>query len=271
MYKKTTGIILRRKKIGEADKLLVIFTTDLGKITALAKGIERISSKRAGHLELFMISQLELRKSKNNNYLICEAKALNNFKSLRNNLYKAALACYLIELTDKITSWQERNIHLFSLLKEALLFLEEVENTHLYNVVYSFEMQLINLLGFRLELNNCLHCQKKVSSPKLYFSILEGGIFCPNCRSYNMETIGIQKEIIIILRFLQGSSFRKSLQLSKQKLKKISYLMNFYIKFILEQDLQSKRVIKKLKTDRYFEESKKENKRTISLAEETSR
>ncbi len=247
MNKKTTGIILKRQKIGEADKLLVIFTEELGKVTALAKGIERISSRRAGHLEPFMISQLELSKSKSNRYFINEVKAQHHFKSLRKNLKKTALASYVCELADRTLSFEEKNTDIFQLLKKTLYLIDVTSDDYLINIVRGFEMHLFSLLGFQPELNVCLKCRTKDIPGDVYFAPSEGGIICLNCHIFNKNTTKVSGASIDTLKFLQNHSLQASLSINPKEIEKIGNLVNFYIQFILEADLKSKKVIKELK------------------------
>jgi len=247
MNKKTAGIILKRQKIGEADKLLVVFTEELGKVTAMAKGIERISSRRAGHLEPFMVSQLELSKGKSNRYFINEVKALNHFKSLRSNLKKTALASYVCELVDRTLSLEEKNTDIFRLLKRTLSLIDATSDDYLINIVRSFEMHLFSLLGFQPELNVCLKCRTKDLPQNVYFSPSEGGIICLNCHAYDKNTTKVSRTSINTLKLLQNHSLKASKSINHKEIEKIGNLVNFYIQFILEADLKSKKVIRKLK------------------------
>ncbi|MEL7643151.1 MAG: DNA repair protein RecO, partial [bacterium] len=54
------AVVLRHSDWGEADRLLVLFTREKGKIRAIAKGVRRIRSRKAGHLEPFTRSSLQL-------------------------------------------------------------------------------------------------------------------------------------------------------------------------------------------------------------------
>ena len=66
---KADGIIVARKNFGETDKLVTIFTKQYGKKVVLAKGIRRITSRRAPHLELFSAVSLVLRSGKSFDYI----------------------------------------------------------------------------------------------------------------------------------------------------------------------------------------------------------
>ena len=57
---RTEAIVLRRKDIGEADRILTLFTPGAGKVRAVAKGIRKPRSRKAGHLELFTCAKLLL-------------------------------------------------------------------------------------------------------------------------------------------------------------------------------------------------------------------
>ena len=57
---RTEAIVLRRKDIGEADRILTLFTPQLGKVRVVAKGIRKPRSRKAGHLELFTRAKLLL-------------------------------------------------------------------------------------------------------------------------------------------------------------------------------------------------------------------
>lgn len=48
---KTRALVISRKKIGEADRLVTFFTREQGLVRAIAKGVRKIPSSRGGHLE----------------------------------------------------------------------------------------------------------------------------------------------------------------------------------------------------------------------------
>ena len=63
----TEGLIIKRKDFGEADRILTVLTDRFGKISVVAKGVRRITSRRAGNIELLNLVKLHLFKAKNYN------------------------------------------------------------------------------------------------------------------------------------------------------------------------------------------------------------
>jgi len=150
---KTEGIIIKRINFGEADRILTIFTKHYGKIKAIAKGIRKIKSRRAPHLELFNQTVLFLYKGKNLD-IITEAQLVNSFSTLRKNLRKVAFAFGVCELVDQLTREGQKQLKAYELLKACLndLNLSAVAG-HLnkgegQKAVKRFEQELLQVLGF---------------------------------------------------------------------------------------------------------------------------
>lgn len=148
---KTEGIIIRRKNFGEADKILTIFSKHYGKIRAIAKGVRKPTSRKAGVLELFNHCRLVLHKGKNLD-IISEAEIIDSFSSWRKDLLKVQLAFYFGELVDKLTAEEQKNKVVFELLKNSLKSLGKRGENFLI-LAKNFEMSLLNELGFGIPSN----------------------------------------------------------------------------------------------------------------------
>lgn len=98
---KVEGIVIKRTNFGEADKILTVFTKGRGKIKVLAKGIRKIKSRRAPHLELFNQVQLVLHKGRTFDTII-EARVLADYTALKSNLKLSGYLFYMAEVVDKI-------------------------------------------------------------------------------------------------------------------------------------------------------------------------
>lgn len=142
--RKTEGIILKRSNLGEADRILVIYSKHYGKIRAIAKGIRKVTSRKAGSLELFNHTLLFFIKGRNLD-LISEAQTINSFKSWRKDLRKICMAYYFCELVDKLTPDEQENRLVFELLKESL---DNLEAGGSLRLIRGFEERLLEELGF---------------------------------------------------------------------------------------------------------------------------
>jgi DNA repair protein RecO (recombination protein O) len=141
---KTEGVIIKRKNLGEADRIITVFTKTEGKITLIAKGVRKISSRRASHIELLNQSILTYHASKLP--VLTEVEALNHFSSLKSDLGKAGLAFYICELVEGLCAEHQENRAVFNLLIHTLGRMEEEDNCR--EIVKDFETELLNLLGF---------------------------------------------------------------------------------------------------------------------------
>lgn len=171
---KTEGIILKRSNYGEADKILTVYTKYHGKVRAIAKGVRKLTSRKAGSLELFNHTVLFLVKGKNMD-IITETQCINLFKSWRRNLNKVGLAYYFCELVDKLTPDNQPNQIVFDILKEHLETMDSQDN---FSLVRGFEEKILHELGFgvpeifaktsgslRVYIESII--EKKLNSPKI--------------------------------------------------------------------------------------------------------
>ncbi len=145
---KAEGIILKRKNLNESDRLITIFTKDLGKIKTLAKGVRKISSKRAGHLEIFTNARFTLYQGRTFDY-ITEASATDQYEGFRNDLNKASFAYYICELADYLLPERQEHAEIYDRICESFTILSESgkeEDRHVE--VYKFAMDLLWHLGF---------------------------------------------------------------------------------------------------------------------------
>ena len=139
------GIVLSRKNYGEADRILIVFSQDFGKISLIAKGIRKIKSKKRGHLEIF--SKIKFSAIKGNGMdIMTEAETVNDYAGVRINLNKISLAYYFCEVVNKIIHEDEQQLSVFNLLS---LVLEELEETtELKKLRLKFIYNLLTDMGY---------------------------------------------------------------------------------------------------------------------------
>lgn len=141
---KTEGIVIKRKDFGEADRILTVFTKNQGKIKVVAKGVRKISSRRASHVELLNQSILTIHDGKMP--ILTEAETLRHYPILKNDLKKCGFAFYVCELIDGLLAEYQESRIAFNLMQDVLTRLQT--ETKPWNLISKFEQDLLVSLGF---------------------------------------------------------------------------------------------------------------------------
>ncbi|MFH1186682.1 MAG: DNA repair protein RecO [Candidatus Levyibacteriota bacterium] len=142
---KTEGIVIKRRNLGEADKILTILTKKLGKLQVKAPGIRRIISRRSPHVELLNYVSFSLYCGKSLP-VVTEAEAIETFSLLKENLGKISTAYHTCELVDNFCPDNQENYDIFVLLKNTLLNIERSVDSK--NLIKKFELDLLTKLGY---------------------------------------------------------------------------------------------------------------------------
>ncbi len=142
---KTEAIVIKRRNVGEADRLLTLYTKDSGKITVRAKGIRRITSRRSSHVELINTCMLTLYRGRSLPILI-EAETIEDFSQIKYSLEKVGNAYHMCELMDGLCPENQENESVYLLFQRFLYRLQKDED--IQQTVKEFEVKLLMLLGF---------------------------------------------------------------------------------------------------------------------------
>jgi DNA repair protein RecO (recombination protein O) len=246
---KTEAIVLKRIILGEADKILVLYTPDMGKISAIAKGSRRPKSKLAGHLELLTHSQMMLARGQNLD-VISQSETISGFLPLRNDLWRTSIALYAAELVDQLTEEHIGNFPVYRLLLETLHHISESDDGEL--ALRYFELNLLTHLGYKPELYECLRCKAQIEPKENYFSVSDGGVLCPGCRTKASLCRPISLNALKTLRYWQSNDYEKSrkVKISAELMQELELVLRQYIRYILERDLKSTAWLDRLKREK---------------------
>lgn len=139
------GIVLARKNYSEADRILVVYSKDYGKLHLIAKGVRKTESRKRGHIEVFSHIKFSAVHTKGLD-LLTEVETLSSFEGIRNNLKKVAVAYYFMEVVGKTTREDEKNDMLFNLLA---LYMDKLrDSTSLKKLKSEFTEKALIILGF---------------------------------------------------------------------------------------------------------------------------
>ena len=146
MYINTTGIILREVAYKDSSKILTVLTSDEGKLTVSAHGAYGKTSKLAAVTGLLVFSEMTLFKKKDR-WTMTEARSVEQFAGLRDDLVLLSLGAYIAELTEALADEDSPNTELLPLCLNALYALSEKIKTPQY-VKPVFELRLMAISGF---------------------------------------------------------------------------------------------------------------------------
>ena len=199
---RSEAVVLERHDFGEADRVLVLFTRQRGKLRAVAKGVRRTTSRLAGHLELFTHVELQLARGRELD-LITQAETRNPFRALREDLGRTSHAYHVAELADALTEDQAEQPELFELLIQTFAALESTPDPRL--TVDHYQVKLLGIAGFRPSLSYCLLCREELQPGANFFSPFLGGALCPRCGRGEASARSIPSDVLKVLRHLQRS------------------------------------------------------------------
>ncbi|MBI2011826.1 DNA repair protein RecO [Candidatus Daviesbacteria bacterium] len=206
----TEGLILKRSNFGEADRVLTVLTDRYGKISVIAKGVRRITSRRAGNVELLNRVKLHLFKAKN--YNLTEAESIETFPKLKENLTLSTTAFHILELIDRLTAEEQKSPKLYELSISIFRILEQNPRQIF---IRGFEVKILSLLGF-----------------------------------WSINAIKeLNEEQKNILEKLEYQSWEKigEIDIGPEQSDNLEKILRFYLEKILESSLKSVKVLKDLK------------------------
>ena len=179
------GIILRTMRLGEADRIVTVFTQGSGKVRAVAKGVRKTKSKFGGRLEPFTHVDLLLYRGRELD-IVTQCETLTSFRGIREDYLRFAAGEAILEATDRVAEDRERNVRQFMLLLGALRALSAGDEPA--SVVDAYLLRTASLAGFRPHLRACASCGRP--GPHERFSVAQGGLVCETCRTATAVRVG---------------------------------------------------------------------------------
>jgi DNA repair protein RecO (recombination protein O) len=235
---KTEAIVLKRVNLGEADSIVTLYTPNLGKLRAVAKGVRRPKSKLCGHLELLTRSSLLLAQGQNLD-IVTQCQSIEGFAQIKSDLKRIGCALYMAELLEQFTVERAENYAAYRLLNDDLLWLCNARNPNA--VLRHFELQLLAHLGYQPELYDCVHCRTPLQRERNMFSNSEGGVLCPTCAGTGAVVRPVSVDGLKVLRFLLGNdgAAAERLRIEGDLSREVGALTRSYIRYILEREMRS--------------------------------
>ena len=200
---RANGLVLKKSPLGESDLIVTFYTPDGGKISAVANGARRSTSKLVGHLEPLTLTKLSLSRGRNLD-IITQAQIVNGFASLKSDLTAVTKGLYTIELVDGFGSEDHPNQSLYGLTLDILSAISQNPRSDL--ILRFFELHLLSASGLMPELYKCVECRKTLEPSEHRFSADGGGTICTDCTPSDVLLRPLSLRALKVLRFLARAS-----------------------------------------------------------------
>ncbi len=239
---RTHAIVLQIRDLGEADRILVVFTPGHGKVSIIAKGARKARSRMGPYLDYFSEVALHLTRGRDLD-VVTSVNSIDQHTNLRTDIDAYGHAAHFAELVRDLTQERQENPRVYQLLSSSLVLLNDgVEPWH---VARHFELGLLITLGYSPELFHCVNCQRNLDAVPNRFSSGLGGMLCPLCASLDPSAILLSVNAQKYLRTLSRSGLCSviGLQPSEHERQEISQAIASYLRHVGERDFNSLRVL----------------------------
>lgn len=232
---KTEAIVLKKHNFRETSVILSLYTEEAGKVKGVLKGVRTEKSRIPPltftpgayiHASIYLKGSSEL-------CLISSPSLLRYYEiQQKENLTTWRLILNLVEL---FTPEREVDREIFYLLKDTGELLTISSNPGI--IFITFKMKFIKILGYGIELSNCVVCRK--NSDIYMFSGKLGGLICEGCKSRDSQRVNISNKVINVMRQIERMDMKrcgiiKSIPL--EIMRKINFYANITLNYHSEID-----------------------------------
>lgn len=172
------ALVIRSKQFGESDRVLTLFSRELGKLQAVAKGVRKPKSRQRAGAQLFTYGDFLIHRGKTLD-TVSQCSPKESFPHLWNDLDRSFAATGIAELLDVSTIVEQPNKELFTLTMSCFFLLEQFDSAL---VLSAYALRLMDVLGYRPLLGECAECGGSVKGDRIFFSFEGGGTLCGDCR-----------------------------------------------------------------------------------------
>ncbi len=172
------AVVLRTWKLGEADRIVNLYTSHNGKVRGVAKGIRRTRSKFGARLEPMSHVAVQLYQGRSELETITQAETIDRFAGLRSDPVRFARASALVEAVDQIVPDRQPDPTCHLMLVRALSTVDESDSPL---VAAAFMLKLLAHDGVQPALDHCVSCG--AAEPLVTIDFHQGGVTCRRCRS----------------------------------------------------------------------------------------
>lgn len=245
---RTHALILRRRDFGESDRILTVLTPNHGRRDVIAKGARTPASRRTGHVELYTMAEMQIGVGRELD-VAASATLVKPWLPLRENLQRGAYAAYASELLIRFTGDAgDEPASLFDLLDMAFEAIANDPDPRL--AVRYYEMRLLEIVGFRPQLQTCVITQTEIKPRDQYYSYEGGGVVSPEAAQRGGGAlVPLSLDALKVMRYLQRTPYDevRVLRVGAALHTELERVLQGYIVYLLERRLESVDFIRRVR------------------------
>ena len=233
-----TAIVLKKRKIGETDRLYTFYTREAGKIQSIGRGIRKPQAKLAGQLET--LNQVDLIIARRHGLgNIASAITEQYFYAAKSDADSVQIIFDAISVFERLVDFEEQDAVLFDLLQTYLQVVNIAIETHTIEkirvVTQGFLFQLLSHLGYHLEMNRCAVSGSSLTTKGQYvFSPDIGGVICVEHTKQARRALMIHENTIKLIRIFFQNKLTSlvKLQVSSQDIIRVEQVSIAFLQWI---------------------------------------
>ena len=226
---KTSAIVLRGRTYGEADRILTLFTTERGKVDAIAKGVRRTKSHLAGRLEFANQVQLGMHRGRNLDVVVSADIEQAHWQHIVQP-ERFAAANLAIEMIDAFCEPDLPLPDVYALLSGALRAIGQSDEA--LALLPRFSLRLLAALGLAPPVDACVLCGASLAGRSAWLDADQGGFGGEECRVSWRDVQSLDERDVANLRALAapaGGEVRPAVRARPRVAHAIEALVNHHL------------------------------------------
>jgi DNA repair protein RecO (recombination protein O) len=180
----TEAVVLRSIRLGEADRVLHLYTEAHGRVGAVAKGVRKTMSRFGARLEPLSHVDLVLHRGRSELQTVTAAQLVRSHHDAREDYYRFSVGMVGAEAMLRLFTEEEANERAFGALTRFLDLLDETphaaDRPTLDPLGLAFQLKLLWLAGYLPHVTACAECGAE-REPLVGYSPRAGGAVCERC------------------------------------------------------------------------------------------
>lgn len=240
----TDAINLKSYNLKDSDKIVVMYSKELGLIRGVAKGVKKPKSRLGARMDSLVANKVMLYKGKNLD-TICQAEALNTFKDSRQDYDKLMYSSYISEIISIFGVEDDPSSkEVYDLFYKALDRISNADSKKdVMIAVIKFQLKMMLIVGFGLEFDTCLCCREEILNEDMYFSIRMGGVVCEECNKDLGVKLKLHHKMRDFMQAMMQFDFNYESEYDKKATEKVCdvcfNLLNEYIQSHTDKKIKS--------------------------------